>query len=286
MRPLLIPAGAHVAHFALRRRGVQSRWVPAQSARLHAYDARGSGELATTVLLHGLGSTATAFAPLLHRLRRDVRRVVAPDFPGHGFSPPGSGRATPDALLASVSSALGALVDEPAVLVGHSLGGAVALHYALAYPQRVRALILVSPAGARATEDEWRALRQHLDITSRSDALAFLERVYERRPWFLPLLAYELPAMFGRPAVRELLVSASNDHALPPDAIASLQMPILLVWGRSERLLPETHLDFFARHLPAHAVIERPHGFGHCPHIDAPDALATRIAAFARALPA
>jgi pimeloyl-ACP methyl ester carboxylesterase len=286
MRPVLIPVGTRVARLALRGRGVESRWVPAQSARLHAYDARGSGDLATTVLLHGLGSTATAFGGLLRRLRREVRRVVAPDFPGHGLSPAGSGRTTPDALIASVSSALGALVDEPAVLVGHSLGGAVALHYALAHPERVRALVLVSPAGAWATEEEWRALRQRLAIASRAEALAFVQRVYDRPPWFLPLLAFELPAVFGRPAVRDLLASASNDHALSPDAIATLRMPILLVWGRAERLLPETHLEFFARHLPAHAVIERPDGFGHCPHVDVPGALAARITAFARTLPA
>jgi pimeloyl-ACP methyl ester carboxylesterase len=109
--------------------------------------------------------------------------------------------------------------------------------------------------------------------------------VYHRTPWFALLLAHELRASFERRVVRELLASATNDAAPLPDALRSLRMPILLVWGQSERLLPETHLEYFTANLPHHAVIERPEGIGHCPHADAPDALARRIAAFVKEVP-
>jgi len=282
MPPVLLPLAEHLGRLVLRRRGFASRRVSTPHGPVHAYEAPGSGGLPPAVLLHGLGSAATPFAPVLDRLRRDVRRVVAPDFPGHGFSPAASVRLTPGALLESVTAAIDALVDEPAIVVGHSLGGAVALHYALARPDRVHSLVLVSPAGARSTDQEWRALREAFDVGSRAEALALLDRLYHRTPWFAPLLAHELPASFERPAVRDLLASASNEDAPAPDALRALPMSILLLWGQSERLLPETHFEYFATSLPAHAVIERPVGFGHCPHADAPDALAARIAAFAR----
>ena len=283
MKALLLPAAEQFGRLALVRRGILSRRIGTRYGRIHAYDAPGSGSLPPTVLLHGLGSTATFFGPLLEYLRRDVFRIVAPEYPGHGFSESGVERVTPEVLFGSVEATLDALVHEPAMLVGHSLGGAVALHLAIAHPERVSALVLVSPAAARGSDEEWGSIKRAFDVGTRAEGSAFLERVHHRPPWFLPLLAHEIPPTLRRRAVRDLLESASNRDLPNPDALGSLAMPILLLWGRSERLLPTTHLDYFAQHLPNHAVIERPEGFGHCPHLDSPGALAKRIVAFARA---
>jgi pimeloyl-ACP methyl ester carboxylesterase len=282
MRPVLIPLAERLGRRALRRRGVTTRWIQTPSGRVHVYDAPGRGSLPTTVLLHGIGSNATPFGPVLARLQRHVRRVIAPDYPGHGFSPTPDGTLTPEVLFDSLTQVLDQTVGEPAVIVGNSLGGALALHYAIAQPDRVRALVLVSPAGARATDDEWRALKDAFEFTSRAGALGFLDRVYHRTPWLAHVVAHELPAAIGRRAVRDLLASAGNDHSPSPEELAALPMPVLLVWGRSERLLPDTHLAYFVKHLPKHAVVERPEGFGHCPHVDAPEALASRIVEIAK----
>ncbi|HVH45052.1 MAG TPA: alpha/beta fold hydrolase, partial [Labilithrix sp.] len=208
--------------------------------------------------------------------------IVAPDYPGHGFSAHDGERLTPARLFESVAAALDVALDEPAIFVGNSLGGALALRYALERPARVCGLVLVSPAGARTTEDDWRALKTAFDITSRAEAAAFLQRLYHRPPWFLSLLAHELPHTVARRAVRDLLETSSNDDTPSPEKLASLTIPILLLWGRSERLLPDAHYDYFSRHLPKHAVLERPEGFGHCPHFDAPRMLARRIVTFVR----
>jgi pimeloyl-ACP methyl ester carboxylesterase len=236
------------------------------------------------VLLHGLASAATSFGPVLAAMHKASRRVVAPDYPGHGFSSESRTTLTPRELYDAATEALDALVDEPALVVGHSLGGAVALHYALRRPSKVKAIALVSPAGARGSDEEWNAIRKAFDVASRSDARRFLQRLYDKPPWFMPLLAHEIPAMLGRRAVRDLLETATNDDLATPEALGSLAMPVLLLWGSSERLLPQAHFEYFARHLPAHAVIERPAGFGHCPHFDAPGALAKRIVEFGRGL--
>lgn len=284
MKPILLPIAERLGRVALQRRGITSGHVTTPLGRLHTYDANGKGDLPTIVVLHGLGSAATPFGQVFAHLQRHVRRIVAPDYPGHGFSARGeTERLTPTRLFESIALALDATVTEPAVVVGNSLGGALALRYALARPSRVRALVLVSPAGARGSDEERRALKAAFDVRSRTEARAFLQRLYHRPPWFSELLLHELPSSVARPAVRELLESTTNDDAPDPEALKSLKMPILLVWGRSERLLPETHLDYFSRHLPEHAVIERPEGFGHCPHFDAPRVLAQRIVTFARA---
>jgi pimeloyl-ACP methyl ester carboxylesterase len=277
MRPVLIPLAERLGRYALRRRGVRTRWAPSPLGRVHFYDAAGRGSLPTTVLLHGIGSNATPFAPMLARLQRHVRRIVAPDYPGHGFSPAARGTVTPEALFESLSGVLDATLEEPAVVVGNSLGGALALRYAISRPDRVRALVLVSPAGARSTDDEWRALKEAFEFSSRAGALLFLDRVYHRTPWLARAVAHELPASMRRRAVRDLLATASNEHAASPEELSALPMPVLLVWGRSERLLPDTHLDYFVKHLPKHAIVHRPYGFGHCPHVDEPADLARRI---------
>ena len=62
--------------------------------------------------------------------------------------------------------------------------------------------------------------------------------------------------------------------------VRSLPMPILLLWGRSDRILPREHLEFYRGSLPAHAVIEEPEGFGHSPYLDDAAALSERMARF------
>lgn len=283
MRPLLLPVAERLGRFAMRRRGIESRWIETAQGKVHVYDAPGSGSLPATVLLHGIGSAATPFGPVVGRLRRHMQRVVAPDYPGHGFSQR-SGTLTPQALFDSVSAALDALDVGPAIFVGNSLGGAVALQYAIERPSLVRGLVLVSPAGAHASNEEWRDIKRTFHLSSRADARAFLDRIYHRTPWFLPLLAHEFPAALSRPAVRDLLLAASNDHLPAPAELEALTMPVLLVWGQSEKLLPDSHLAYFTRHLPKHAVIQRPAAYGHCPHFDDPIDLTKRILAFASKL--
>jgi pimeloyl-ACP methyl ester carboxylesterase len=176
------------------------------------------------------------------------------------------------------------MIDEPAIFFGSSLGGAMALKYAIQKPERVRALVLVSPAGARITEDEQRELVGAFQIADRHDARRFLTRLYHRPPWFLPLIAHEFPDVLRTPAVREILETATAEDAPRPEELASLAMPILLLWGRSERLLPASALAYFRDHLPKHAVIEEPEGFGHTPQLEAPKRVAARLVAFARTL--
>ncbi len=285
MRPWLLPAAERIGRYALNRRGYASRFVETRIARVHAYDAPGGGDLPTTVVLHGIGSAATPYGPLLARLRKSVRRIVAPELPGHGFSSQPREPLTPDRLYEAVKDTLDELVPEPFVLSGHSLGGALALRYAVDRPSRLRALVLVSPAGARTTDEEWRELVGAFRLSTTREARHLLARLYHRPPWFLPALGSEFLATLDRPAVRHLLDTATLADAPAPDELRSLRVPLLLVWGRSERLLPRSALAYFRANLPAETVVLEPEGFGHCPHLDDPARLADQIITFLRGLP-
>jgi pimeloyl-ACP methyl ester carboxylesterase len=149
----------------------------------------------------------------------------------------------------------------------------------------VRALIMVSPAGARMSEEEIAALRASFAITNRRDAVRFLDRIVQDAPFLLRVLAHELIEVLGRKHVREILESASPDHAPEPRDLARLTMPILLIWGREERLFPPTALEWFRANLPPHTQILEPDGFGHAPHLDRPAEVAAAIEGFVRSLP-
>jgi pimeloyl-ACP methyl ester carboxylesterase len=282
MKPRILPAADRLARYVLNRRGFESRWIDTGGARVHVYDAPGSGDLPTTVVLHGMGSAASTFGAVMARLRRDARRVIAPEMPAHGFSGVPRGRLTLELIYGALRAALDRIVDEPFVFVGNSLGGALALSYALERPERLSSLVLVSPAGARMQDHEWRALLAAFRIHSTEDARRFFAKLYHRQPWFVPLIAREFRGMLSRPEWRDLLDALSPDSALTPEQLARLRVPTLLLWGRSERLLPASSLAYFRSHLPGHAVIEEPEGFGHCPHLDDPGRVAERVVLFAR----
>jgi pimeloyl-ACP methyl ester carboxylesterase len=278
----LLPLVERAARRALNRSGLQSRVVRTTIADHHVYDARGKGSLPTIVVLHGISSAATAFAPVIQRLRPHVRRVLAPDAPGHGFSSGPFEPLTPDSLFASMRELLDAELDEPAILFGNSLGGGIALNYALERPERVRGVFLSSPAGAAMSEEAFQTFLKTFDLRSRAATTAFIDRLYHRTPWFTRLITGDVQRGFARDAILSFTSSARSEHLFRKEQLAELKMPIHLVWGRSERLLPRESLDFFKDSLPAHATFDEPEGFGHCPHLDDPARIAREIVAFAR----
>jgi pimeloyl-ACP methyl ester carboxylesterase len=101
------------------------------------------------VLVHGLATTRSVWRHVVPLLARS-RRVVTLDVPGFGASDPaGPGFDLGDVADGVLKGLRAARVREPFELVGHSMGGAVALTLAARAPERVRSLVLVSPAGLR-----------------------------------------------------------------------------------------------------------------------------------------
>jgi esterase len=117
--------------------GFEERFRDVRGARLRYYVG---GEGPPLLLLHGFGGSAWNFTELVAHLRG--RRLICPDLPGHGGSAP-----LPAPSISAFADVAAGLLDRPAPVLGHSLGGVVALRLAERRPDLVSALVLAAPAG-------------------------------------------------------------------------------------------------------------------------------------------
>ncbi len=265
-----------VSHGFLRGSGAKSLWLPTSIGRVHVYAIEGTGH-GTFVLIHGMGATATAYTQLAMRLRRQARRVLLVDLPGHGRSsePPGFDVTV---LGIALREALDAALEpgERAVVLGNSLGGAAALRYGLSSPERVGALVLTSPAGAPLSEEEQAEIRAVFDLKSRGDARRFLARLLHAPPWYLRAIEASLVDQLGRPFIQSLLTAVRPEDFFSPEELAPLQPPVTLLWGRSDRILPRSALEFYRRNLPK-VRLEEIDDVGHSLHLERPGLLLRRL---------
>jgi pimeloyl-ACP methyl ester carboxylesterase len=173
------------------------------------------------------------------------------------------------------------VIHRPVVLVGNSMGGLAAIHYARTRPERISGLVLISPAGARSSRAEVDQIRRAFAVPTHRDALAFVDKLFPRRNHLRHLYALGVRSKFSQPTMKHLL-SRMEEEMLSPELLADLAMPLLCIWGGADRILPRTHLEFYRRHLPPHARFEEPKDFGHTPFLDRAEELAARIRRFMR----
>ncbi len=266
----------------LRARGFRSRWLEGGLGPVHLLEAQGTGALPPILLLHGLGSCASDYGALMLRLLPLHRRVLALDLPGHGLSaqlPEGLGTR---ALAERLFQSLDGLSSEPLLVFGNSLGGLVALLLARAQPERVRALMLASPAGAPMEEEALARFLEGFVFPTHEHALAFVQRFRVAPGPERHVLAWGLRRRFSRGPIPDLLGRVRAEDLLKPAELAEIQAPVLLFWGREDRVLPPEQAAFFRAHLPS-VQVEEADGYGHAPFLDQPRDFAARMLAFAKA---
>lgn len=277
----LVTFGAWAQRLGLRARGFRPRVVHSAVGPVHLLEHR-AGQGPTLVVIHGIGADLTHFSRVLTALRALGGVVIAPDLPGHGASPPPSGGA--GGLRTGALEALAEVIQEPAIVFGNSLGGLVAIRFALAYPEKVRGLILSSPGGAPMEEAALRGLLSQFRMDAPEKARAFVLRLYAKRHWFTPLAAPFVRASFARPFMERILDEATVEELVTAEEIASIAAPLLFLWGGQDKVLLPENRDFFLRALPSHAVVKEPPHFGHCPNVEHPRELIAEIASFTRAV--
>jgi pimeloyl-[acyl-carrier protein] methyl ester esterase len=243
------------------------------------------------VLIHGWAMHSGIFAPLTEILAQRFRLHLV-DLPGHGASPERDVALTLDDCVSRIANA-----TPPAIWIGWSLGGLVALRAALDVSPQVRGLVMIASSprfviganwpfavapevfeqfGAdlgrdyRGTLDRFLALEVHGSDCARDELRELREHLFER----------------GEPALRVLqdalnLLEPSDMRA----ELAQLDVPSLWLAGARDRLIPWQAMQWAAEHS-CNAHFEKIVGGGHAPFIGHADVVARAISAFVDSLPA
>ncbi len=249
---------------ALRRAGLRKTRLTTTVGEQVVWHG-GSGRL--LVLLHGAGDQAGTWYKVVPELKRHFQLVI-PDLAGHGESDPVAGVLSLRTLLTALEQVLDTKPgrDAPLVLAGNSLGAWMAMLYAQECPHRVTRVILID--GCPIKE----ALEVNIMPKDREEARRTLDAILDpstpRRPDFV---LDDLVRISNAGPISRLLAAGVEDMSkyLLEDKLASFQLPVDLIWGASDRLVPLDLAKKFQSQLPhcTLTVIER---CGHAPQFERP----------------
>lgn len=276
----------------------RGRFVEIDGARIHYLD-EGSGP--AILFIHGLAGQMHNFThSLLARLRRDYRVVIL-DRPGSGYSTrPANASATVDAQARTIARFAQALGLERPLVVGHSLGGAIALALALNHPEQVGGLALLAPV----THPPARVPPPFQGLAIASSFARGLVAWTLATPLSIKNRELALTTLFGPQAVAadfaikgggllnlrpQSFIGASRDLTAARDELEgmparynSLAMPVGIIYGAGDRVLdPAAHVEALTANRPD-AEVEWIEGGGHMILISSADRSAAFIARMAQ----
>ena len=247
----------------------------------HRVIYRSAGDGPPVVLIHGMVNSSRHWEEVALRLARD-HTVIAPDLIGHGDSATPRGDYSLGAHAASIRDLLSAIGIDRATIVGHSLGGGVAMQFFWQFPQRTDRLVLVSSGG----------LGHEVSPMLRSMALPGIGAVVAAaaHPGVVKALATLGPQ--GRNVARALrplsdpgarraflqtlraVIDVRGQKVSAADRLYLLErMPTLVVWGERDNTIPIEHGRATHRAIPGSRFATLPKA-AHFPHLEDPEGLA------------
>jgi len=221
------------------------------------------------LMIHGFGADLSTWMFNQEAIAGD-RAVYALDLPGHG----GSSKQVDDGSVEGLARMVKAYMDvvgiDRAHLVGHSLGGAIALEVASTAPDRVAALTLIAPAAfgpeiatdfieGFISETRSRKLRPVLEMLVANPDMVSADMVED---------VLKFKRLDGAPAALRTIADANfgggSQKASLRDRLAGLDVPVHVIWGEDDRILPARH----AEGLPESVSVTRLSGAGHIAHME------------------
>jgi pimeloyl-ACP methyl ester carboxylesterase len=221
------------------------------------------------VLAHGLSSPSWVFSGLIRGLVMAGYRVLSYDLYGRGFSDRVAGRQTLEFHTRQLGDLLDALgVDAPVTLLGYSMGGAIAAHFAAEQSDRVERLILLAPAGIIYTPGRLLATARTSGVFGTWLWGMFGGRALRRAagrdatsPTVIPDLAKRIEQELARKGYLGAILS-SERHTLSQSLepahreIAAMYIPTLAIWGETDAVIPVASVGELTRwHRQAHQEV-------------------------------
>lgn len=231
------------------------------------------GKGAPMVLLHGFPLDHTIWHPIVPLLQSHAR-LILPDLRGHGRSPAPPGVYEMRMLADDVLALLDTLEIDRVTLVGHSMGGYIALAFARAYPHRLAGLGYVATHAASDTPEQ-RANRLRLARKVARSGVSFLAQEFAPKLTCQPALIEPLQALMSK-TPKEGVIGALKGMAERPDStefLNSIAVPAVVIAGIQDAMIPLERAQTMAQLLGRAWLVEAPQA-AHLPMMENPTIVA------------
>lgn len=264
-RPLTVYAWQ--TRIALRVAGLRSTTVRAPVGPQTVFTG-GKGDV--LVLLHGAGDQAGTWFKVVPSLVKD-HTLIVPDLAGHGDSAPRTGGIDVRAVLEGVEADIQQLSGGPRVTIaGNSLGAWMATLVAQRHPDWVERLILIDGGAIKGNN-------QHAMVLPRTRGEARQAVAQTRDPASPPVPDFVLDDIVRQAKVGPLArfvatASTMDTFVLPEEQLHSISIPVEIIWGASDRLMPQDYPERMRKAFPNATLVTLEH-CGHVPQVECPDRL-------------
>lgn len=245
--------------------------------QMHVRD-RGPKDAPAVILIHGFGSSLHTFKGWQERLTPDFR-TVSLDLPGSGLSRPDStGNYSDERSIALLKALMDQLGIERATLAGNSIGGRISWRFAGAHPDRVDRLVLISPDGFASGGFEY---GKAPDIPAMTGIMkVFLPRYLVKMnltpahgdpSTMTPEMVTRYHDLLIGPGTRQAVIDRMAQTVLinPIPILKTIDVPVLLLWGKKDNLIPASHAKDYLDVLPDARAVVLP-DLGHVPQEEEP----------------
>lgn len=268
--------------------GFDKKRVNIGDMHLSLYEG-GNSEKPTLLMLHGYSADKVVWLRFARHFTDDYH-VLIPDMAGHGetgFDPQW------DYRIESQAQRLTMLLDKLAIpevhIIGNSMGGYISAYFAKAYPQRTLSATLVDPAGVESpVPSDMEAMlangRNPFEIHSRKQFREFYAMTMAKPPW---VPGFVLDAMAEdyqqrRPQLARIFTDIRSSTPLDQQ-LDQITAPVLLLWGRDDRLLHVSSVKVWQAGIP-HSQVQIWNDIGHMPMLEIPAESARRYREFLQQL--
>lgn len=279
--------------------GGASRFVRLEPGLNVHYRDEGKRDGRVVVLIHGSNASLHTWEPWVKNLGSDYR-IISLDLPGHGLtgSHPGGVYDYP-VFVDVVDKLMTRLGVAKAVIGGNSMGGGTAWLFALAHPEKTEAVLLVDAAGAPS----WQARKIPIGFQAmRTPVVKELARFIAPRSMFESSIRtsmsvqskiddklidryWELNRFPGnREATMKRFALPHNNWAASKEKLAAIKVPVMIMWGEQDNLIPVSSAKWFAEAIPGAKLVVYPK-VGHIPMEEVPERSAADIKTWLDNLP-
>ncbi|MEH6790583.1 alpha/beta fold hydrolase [Parasphingorhabdus sp.] len=260
-------------------------------ARIH-YRDEGNKNGPALLLVHGSNSSLHTWGPLV-ALLGDKYRLISLDLYGHGLTGPNpEGRYDADSNIAAAVRVLDAIDVDKAYWVGNSMGGWLTWRAGLSVPERVSGLVLIDASGAQVEQKAKPYLGARLaqswigqlllpEITPRFLVKSSLQESVARPDLVTEELVDRYWELLRYPGNRQASLERANTPREPEKwrEVGKLSMPVLLLWGEQDKIIPFSHARAFQDAIPGSQLTSYANA-GHLPMEETPAQVARDIASW------